>query len=55
MLARVRGIHRHHMLLKSTTARRLSEALRALDEEFHKQKNFGAVHLVIDVNPQSLL
>jgi primosomal protein N' (replication factor Y) len=55
MLARVRGIHRHHMLLKSTTARRLSEALRALDEEFHNQKNFGSVHLIIDVNPQSLL
>jgi primosomal protein N' (replication factor Y) len=55
MLARVRGIYRHHMLLKSKTARRLSEALHALDEEFHKQKNFGSVHLVIDVNPQSLL
>jgi primosomal protein N' (replication factor Y) len=55
MLARVRGVHRHHMLLKSKTARLLGEALRALDEAFHKQKNLGSVHLVIDVNPQNLL
>ncbi|MFC1491155.1 primosomal protein N' [Nitrospinota bacterium] len=55
MLARVRGVHRHHMLLKSKTARRLSEAVRALDEEFHRQKSLGGVQLVIDVNPQSLL
>ncbi len=55
MLARIRGIHRHHMLLKSRTARRLQEAVHALDEAFHRQKNFGAVQLIIDVNPQNLL
>ncbi|MBT3434196.1 MAG: primosomal protein N' [Nitrospinaceae bacterium] len=55
MLARVRGIYRHHMLVKSTTAKRLGEILHALDDAFHSQKNFGTVHLIIDVNPQSLL
>ena len=55
MLARVRGIYRHHMLVKSTTAKRLGEVLHALDDAFHSQKNFGTVHLIIDVNPQSLL
>jgi primosomal protein N' (replication factor Y) len=55
MLARIRGIYRHHMLLKSKTVRRLQEAVHALDEAFHKQKKFGAVQLIIDVNPQNLL
>jgi primosomal protein N' (replication factor Y) len=55
VLSRVRGVYRHHLLLKSKSAKTLSAALRALDEAFHKQKKFGNVQLVVDVNPQSLL
>ncbi|MEE9255768.1 MAG: primosomal protein N' [bacterium] len=55
MLSRVRGINRHHLLLKSNSVSTLAGALRALDEAFHRQKRFGNVQLVVDVNPQNLL
>lgn len=54
-LARVRGVRRHHLLLKAKTAGRLSDALRALDDAFHQQRRFSSVQLVLDVNPRRLL
>lgn len=55
MLSKVRGVYRRHLLLKSKSTKSLAGSLFELDESFHKQKRFGNVQLIIDVNPQSLL
>jgi len=54
-LRRVRGVFRHHMLLKARSARRLAEALRALEAGMGAQRALRSVQLVVDVDPQSLL
>jgi primosomal protein N' (replication factor Y) (superfamily II helicase) len=54
-LARIRGQHRWHVLLKSADGRRLHEAARRVLEHFEGSRRPGAVRIGIDVDPIDVL
>ena len=54
-LRRVRGMYRHHMLLKAASAARLNAEVEAALAAFAAEPALRAVRLIADIDPLSLL
>lgn len=52
---KVRGVWRHHLILKAKTSKRLGETLESLSTEFDAQAAFASVQLAVDVDPISMM